>query len=96
MSDEQEDKIDRVLSLLEDHTKDLATIKRGVYGDPVNKVSGLIDTDRMQDEVLKDHQNQINELKEENKKRKWTLAGFSAAISITGGIIWHFVKDIFK
>ena len=68
MSDQQEDKLDKIIAKLE-------TIERGVYGDPQNQVPGLIETDRSQDK-------RITALEDQNKKQKYTIAGIGLASGI--------------
>ena len=74
------DDIQKILTLLEDNQKDLrelkrdtTTIKRAIYGDPDNLVSGLIHR-QIEDE------NKIRRLDEFKKKFVWVALGFLAAI----------------
>lgn len=60
---------------------EVGTIKRGVYGDPDNKVSGLIDTDREQHKRIKS-------LEESRKKALFFGGGLVAAFEG----LWHWLK----
>lgn len=59
---------------------EILDIKRGVYGDPVNKVLGLIDTD-------KEQHKRIKSLEERDKKRIWIGLGALAVIEVVIQII---------
>lgn len=69
----QEQKIDQILRCVETMQQDVSSIKRAVYGDPINQVPGLIERQN-KDEAA------IQSLKEGRKKLGWVLAGFIAAI----------------
>lgn len=89
MSHEENSKIDALLQKFDSHAREtkeeLSTIKRGIYGDPLNKVPGLIDTDKDQDRRIK-------ELEEQRKKQKYTMAGIGAAAGVGLPLIIEWVK----
>lgn len=62
---------------------EVAEIKRGVYGDEINKVPGLIDTDRSQHLRIK---------KLENLKNKFFWVASGVIVAAEG---LHFLKDYF-
>lgn len=55
-------------------------LERGVYGDPDNKVKGLIDTDRDQHERIKS-------LEDTRKKGLWVGGGILLALQG----VWHLI-----
>jgi Zn-dependent membrane protease YugP len=72
MSHQEDSKLDQILS-------EIGKINRGLYGDPVNKVSGLMqDHYEMKAEVVK--------LKDSEKKRAWMAAGVSITLPVI--IVW--------
>lgn len=79
-----EDKIDEILKLTQQNTNDIAHIKRGLYGDPVNKLPGLIDR-QIEDEA------EIKKLKDQQSRTLWIVTGFGAAVSV----IFNFLKELF-
>ena len=73
---------------------ELATIKRGVYGDPDNKVPGLMDR-QVEDE------RRITALEEEQKKQRiqkktamWVLGIVATAVQAVGITIYEFIKSL--
>ena len=70
---------------------DVKTIKRGLYGDPDNKVIGLIER-QDKDEIRLDALEAID--RSQNLKKKW----FTGLLVVATGIIEWFAhaKDIFK
>ncbi|HUQ67174.1 MAG TPA: hypothetical protein VM101_13515 [Flavitalea sp.] len=91
MSQNENDKLDRLLQRFDDHAKEtkdeLATIKRGIYGDKPNGVVGLIETD-------KDQEKRISALEDGQKKQIWTIGGFASAFSVLGAFIWYLAKEL--
>jgi hypothetical protein len=73
-----EEKLDKILS-------EVDQIKRGLYGDAVNKVPGL-----MQDHY--ELKTDVKKLKDGRKKIMWVSAGFIAAVQA----IWFYLKEIAK
>jgi hypothetical protein len=65
MSKDEDDKLDKIL-------EEMAKMNRGLYGDPHNKVPGLMQSHF----ELKDQVEKINEFK---KKATWTFAGLTTA-----------------
>lgn len=61
---------------------EIATIKRGIYGDPQNKVKGLIETD-------KDQEARIKSLEDDRKKVKWTAAGLVVGLQGLAEVLKH-------
>ena len=75
MSDAEDDKLEEIL-------KTVNSIHRGVYGDPENKVLGLIDH-------RKDHEKRITNLEDTRKKALWYGSGALLALNAA----YHFIKD---
>jgi hypothetical protein len=84
MSDKENDKLDKVLSMLHDHSEDLETIKRGIYGDKQNGVPGLLQEN-------KDQEERIKKLEELKKKGTYMVAG----VTLAWPVIWHHIKQYF-
>ena len=61
--------MDEIKKMLGELHLDVHDIKRGVYGDPKNKVKGLVD--------LRDD---VDSLKDSKKKTFWVLVGAGAVI----------------
>lgn len=59
---------------------DVDELRRGIYGDPKNKVKGLIDTDREQHERIKS-------LEDTRKKGLWVGGGILLALQG----FWHLI-----
>ena len=74
-----EKEIREIRDMVQTIQNDVHTIKRGVYGDPKNKVRGLIETD------LEQH-DRIKTLEEHRKKAFWILTGLLIAVEILGWI----------
>jgi hypothetical protein len=73
------------IELRQDHfMREVETIKRGIYGDSVNNVAGLLETDRKQD-------GRIHNLEEAKKRAIWTGGGILVAIEL----LWQFVRSKF-
>lgn len=98
MSDQENIKITYLIKAFEEHSKfvkeELATIKRGVYGDPENKVSGLMER-QLEDE------RRISDLEEYNKKEQlqkktilWVIGVMFTALQAAGIAVWEFVKSL--
>lgn len=82
MSLEENDKLDKVLAQLE-------KMNRGLYGDPDNKVVGLMqDHFELKADVLK--------LKEKDKYKTWTIAAFTSGASFGLPFLWDWFKQHFK
>lgn len=79
----QEEKISKILTCVEGMQKDVADVKRAVYGDEVNKWPGLLDR---QSKGEKD----IASLKEGRKKLLWIVTGFGAAVEV----VYIIVKEM--
>jgi hypothetical protein len=73
--------------------KELGEIKRGVYGDPANKVLGLIDRQEIDERRLA--------LLEEERKREqlqkktilWVIGIIFTAVQAVGIAVWEFFKS---
>ena len=81
MSANEEEKIDKLIAQVE-------KMNRGLYGDAENKVPGLMQSHY---EVKAD----VQELKENQKKRVWIIAGFSTAASISLPLFIEWFKKQF-
>lgn len=84
-----EEKIDCILKLCEKQGKDIERINRGLYGDPDNKLPGLIDR-QISDET------RIKNLEQHNDRQKWWTGGAIAAFTVAGTLLWNWIKDVFK
>lgn len=93
MSEQEKDKLDYLVQKFDEHSshvrEELATIKRGVYGDPDNKVPGLMDR-QLEDErrikVIED------ERKAEAVKKKtilWIGGSIVAAFQTLLAALYH-------
>ena len=94
MTDQQQTKlmVQNLINKFDEHCeytkKELGEIKRGVYGDPANKVLGLIDRQEIDERRLA--------LLEEERKREqlqkktilWVIG-----IIFTAGQVWEFFKS---
>jgi|ERR1044072_3845414 hypothetical protein len=65
-------------------SEDMDELKRGLYGDPKNKVPGLIDRQTKTEEDVK-------KIKTRNARVTWYAAGFVGALN--GAI--YFIKELF-
>lgn len=79
---EESGKLDELIGMVKTMSTEVATIKRGVYGDEANQVPGLIHTDREQHKRIKS-------LEETRKKTIWVAAG---AFGVIEGL-WHWLKN---
>lgn len=84
-----DEKLDTCLKLLEKQGKDIERINRGLYGDPDNKLHGLIDR-QIRDEK------RIHDLEQNNDRRKWWTGGVIAALTLVFSFLWQWIKDLFK
>lgn len=84
MSDKENDKLDKILSRMDEHSEELQTIKRGIYGDERNDVPGLLKEN-------KDQEKRIKSLEEYRKKGAYMVAGFT----LSWPVIWHQIKQYF-
>lgn len=75
MSQQEDDKLDKIL-------KQVESINRGLYGDAVNKVPGL-----MQQHYELDAK--VDKLQESEKKRTWMAGG----VSLTFPLVVMWLKD---
>lgn len=78
----QEQKIDQILNQLE-------KMNRGLYGDADNKMPGLM---QRHYELKED----VDKLKEKDKRRQWILYGGSSVIGFLAPIVWQWLKSLFK
>jgi hypothetical protein len=72
MSQDQDDKLDRILNKLDEQGEEIMKMNRGLYGDPHNKVPGLMQGHY---ELKTD----VDKIKEFKKKATWTFAGLTTA-----------------
>lgn len=79
---EESGKLDELIGMVKTMSKKVDTIERGVYGDPANKVPGLIDTDREQ-------HSRIKSLEETRKKALWFAGGGLGVLET----LWHWLKN---
>lgn len=75
MSQNENEKLDKILAHLETQGQEIHLIKRGMYGDPLNGTNGLI-----KDNL--DQERRIKSLEEDGKKQKWIIAGFSFSVPV--------------
>lgn len=89
MSDVEKDKLDELLSMTMEIKNDVDAINRGLYGDPKNKVSGLIDRQDMDERRIA--------AIEGNQKKFFAVLGFiGVAVQVALNLVWDYVKGIFK
>lgn len=88
MSIEEQADIKRLLLKVEAISDHVESIDRGLYGDPKNKVPGLM-------QQLYETKEEVQVLKDKDKKRTWMIAGFSSAASLTLPVLWEWVKKHF-
>lgn len=82
MTQDEDHRLDKILTEVE-------KINRGLYGDPENKVKGL-----MQEHYeLKDD---VQKIKENEKKKAWFIAAFSSGASFGLPYLWELVKNFFQ
>lgn len=88
MSDQEHTKIDSLIKKFDQHAEytreELSQIKRGIYGDPANKVPGLMDRQIEDERRLK----LIEEQLKAERIRKNTLLW-------VGGIVWGLLSALF-
>jgi hypothetical protein len=99
MTDQQQTKlmVQNLINKFDEHCeytkKELGEIKRGVYGDPANKVLGLIDRQEIDERRLA--------LLEEERKREqlqkktilWVIGIIFTAVQAVGIAVWEFFKS---
>ncbi len=64
--------------------REVETIKRGIYGDEMNGVRGLMETD-------KEQHKRIKSLETDRSKFYWMGGG----LAISWPVVWHFIKEKF-
>lgn len=84
-----DEKIDAILKLCETQGKNIDRINRGLYGDPDNKLPGLIDR-QISDE------DRIRRLERHNDRQKWYLGGIGVAFMIAWEVVGDFVRSLFR
>lgn len=100
MTDQEQTKlmIQNLVNKFDEHCeytkKELAEIKRGVYGDPANKVLGLIDRQTLDEKRL-------TLLEEEKKKEQlqkktilWVVGILFTTVQAIGIAVWEFLKSL--
>lgn len=85
MSDEDKEWFDGKFGHLD---KEVATIKRGVYGDKDNDVPGLIDKQKDMQEELDIAKADIKDIHDTKRKVLWVGGGGLGVLEA----IWHFFK----
>ena len=73
MSEKENDKLDKILSRMDEHSEELQTIRRGIYGDKENGVPGLLAND-------KDQEKRLKSLEEFKKKIVYTVGGITLVV----------------
>lgn len=84
-----EEKLDACLRHLETQGKAIDRINRGLYGDPDNKLPGLIDR-QISDET------RIHKLELHNDRQKWYAGGIFAVILTAWELVGDFFKNLFR
>ena len=89
MSQEQDDKLDKILSSLDELNGRVEKMGRGLYGDVQNKQVGLM-------QKHYDLADEVKALKEKDQRRTWMIAGFSSAASLGLPLFWEWIKKHFS
>lgn len=82
----QDDKFDTFAREMRD---DMATLKRGVYGDPANKVKGLLQRQDDDDEWKEGIEDRI----EKSERKQWKLSVMVTGLLVGMDAAWNFFKD---
>jgi hypothetical protein len=80
MNELTEHEKDRLFATLDKQTAQLANLERGMYGDPANKVKGIVD------EVA-----DIKRWIEKSKRKIAWIAGFGTAIGLLLNKVWEWI-----
>jgi hypothetical protein len=89
MSEKEKEKIDVLIQKVDEIKIEVDTIKRGIYGDQKNKVSGLIDRQDLDER-------RISAI-EGNQKRFFAVLGMiGVAVQVALNLVWDYVKGMFK
>ena len=81
MSQNEEDKIDKLI-------QEVARMNRGLYGDSENKQKGLM-------QVVYDTVDDVDKIKDKQKRMSYTLGGLGLAGTVTWPFIWESIKKYF-
>lgn len=71
--------------ILRDIHSEVQQIRRGLYGDEINKQPGLM-------QKHYELAGEVKTLKEKDQRRTWIIAGFSSATSLSFPFIWDWIK----
>lgn len=89
----EQDKLNLILKKIDEQSVEIATIKRGVYGDPLNGQLGLLDRQKDDERRLFDLETSYSNISSHQKK-------FFAIVSVAAGgfisaieVAWHFYKE---
>jgi hypothetical protein len=86
MSDSEKSQLQQVLKKLDDLAEETAIIKRGLYGDPKNKVRGLIDRQDQDEE-------RITKIENRQTKSIAIVTGFATGLTFVIEFVIRFFKD---
>lgn len=99
MSDHEQTKemIQKLVNKFDEHCeytkKELGEIKRGVYGDPANKVLGLIDRQEIDERRLRILEEEKQQERVQKKTILWVVGILFTAIQAVGIAVWEFLKS---
>lgn len=99
MSDQEQTKemIQKLVNKFDEHCeytkKELGEIKRGVYGDPANKVLGLIDRQEIDERRLSILEQDKKQEQTQKKTILWVIGILFTAVQAVGIAVWEFLKS---
>lgn len=97
MTDQEQTKLDALIKKFDEHCeytkKELSEIKRGVYGDPANKVLGLIDRQEIDERRLHILEEDKKQEKVQKKTILWVVGILFTALQAIGIAVWEFLKS---
>lgn len=100
MSDQEQTKlmIQNLVTKFDQHCeyvkKELDDIKRGVHGDPANKVPGLIDRQLEDERRIKDIEDKMKEDAVKKKTAMWIVGILWAGLQAIGILLYELYKSL--
>lgn len=89
------DNVDVLIKKFDEFAKEtrheLETIKRGIYGDPKNKVLGLIERQDNDEQRMDESDKRMTKIENKQYKIGLLLAGILMGVDV----IWNFIKQNF-
>jgi len=77
----------QVQAFHEEMRKDMAVLKRGVYGDPANRVRGLLDRQDADEKRMGDIEDRL----EKSDRRGWKLTTAVGTLFIGLEVFWKYI-----